>query len=342
MKRKIIIFLSVVAVLFGIYCTGIYVINNVFHAYHGKITLKVVDNDGHIVTNANVAVYFANQLFRNRECYKGVTDEKGCFSAKGMSQGDILYQITKKGYYKTENSYWFTKDGTTERDKLRPWMTKYTPWNPNLEITLREIRNPIPMYYKNVYTKIPFLNKSIGFDFEIGDWIEPYGKGKFSDVCFKLFNKRDSIHVYHKKLIISFPSKNDGVCLDAKSKNSAFETLYLAPKTSFSGSNIVFETIRNQTNIFVEAKSDNNFYIIFKTKSQLNEPLKDNFSNYSIISTPIEYGFGNSLQNIKFSYYFNPTPNDRNLEWNGSNLFDNTQWECHPSRESGRLKRKGK
>ena len=38
MKRKIIIFLSVVAVLFGIYCVGVYPINTVFNAYHENVT----------------------------------------------------------------------------------------------------------------------------------------------------------------------------------------------------------------------------------------------------------------------------------------------------------------
>ena len=38
MKRKIIVFLSVVAVLFGIYCVGVYPINTVFNAYHENVT----------------------------------------------------------------------------------------------------------------------------------------------------------------------------------------------------------------------------------------------------------------------------------------------------------------
>ena len=331
MKRKIIIFLSITASLLVVYCAGIYVINNVFHAYHGKITLKVVDNDGHVVTNANVAVYFANQLFRNREYYNGVTDEKGCFSAKGMSQGDILYQITKKGYYKTENSYWFTKEGTTERDKLRPWMTKYTPWNPNLEITLREIRNPIPMYYKNVEIEIPNTNVFLGFDFKKADWVKPYGAGQEAHVNFLYTSHVIDPWTFKKKLVISGNSFLPGVQGKSLNNYSEFKNLYNAPETGYTNK-LIYTLNRTRTNIIENVNLDTTECVHVKYNNKANNVY------YGVILPRLQYGSMAKRTLLRFNYVFNPTANDRNLEWNGSNLFDNTQWECHPSQERGRLK----
>jgi len=344
MKRKIIIFLSVVAVLFGIYCVGIYIINTVFHAYHGKITLKVVNNDGHIVTNANVAVYFANQLFRNREYYKGVTDENGCFTAKGMSQGDILYQITKRGYYKTSESYWFTKEGTAERDKLRPWIVRYTPWNPTLEVILKEIRNPIPMYVNTPKIILPKRDKLYEFDMLVADIVEPYGKGTHGDIGLRYSLKKQSTLNFSNCLEISVLSLYDGFEVLNKDNYSSYRSKYLASRNSYTN-RISLTVLRTSQDIIKNEVFDHSKYIVFRTRTVTD--VNGNITNayYGKIYGKIDYGSvsvkngSNSSQcAVKFKYYFNPNPNDRNLEWNGSNLFDNTQWELHPSQESGRLK----
>ena len=335
MKRKIIIFLSIVAVLFGIYCVGIYIINNVFHAYHGKITLKVVDNDGHIVTNANVAVYFANQLFRNREYYKGVTDKDGCFTAKGMSQGDIIYKITKKGYYTTSDSYWFTKEGTTERDKLRPWMVKYTPWNPTLEVVLKEIRNPIPMYYKRISKTVPLLNTEIGFDLLKGDWVIPYGVGEANDLIFIVSGYYNGLFDRESYMNVSF-AHGGGIKQLNLEDYSGHKSVYMAPLDGYSTNYFFRKIIVQEASQRENSNPREDIYFICEIKKLHNKSEK---TFYGLIRSDFTCDYRNKKDiGVYFNYYFNPTPNDRNLEWNGSNLFDNTQWECHPSLESGRLK----
>ena len=63
-------------------------------------------------------------------------------------------------------------------------------------------------------------------------------------------------------------------------------------------------------------------YFAFRTRVKLDKNGDIKEANYGKIYGPINYG--NGVRKIQFTYYFNPTPNDRNLEFNPkANLFKN-------------------
>jgi hypothetical protein len=59
---------------------------------------------------------------------------------------------------------------------------KWQPWNPTIEIVLKPILNPIPMYRTTVTNHIPRPSHKFGFDLLVEDWIAPQGRGQVADV----------------------------------------------------------------------------------------------------------------------------------------------------------------
>jgi hypothetical protein len=64
-------------------------------------------------------------------------------------------------------------------------------WNPTINMILKPIANPIPMYARNVGGSmmgeiIPDTNEPAGFDLMIGDWVKPYGNGETPDFIIRI------------------------------------------------------------------------------------------------------------------------------------------------------------
>ena len=96
-------------------------------------------------------------------------------------------QVSKPGYYS------FAKGGRGEalflaKRKLDEGL--------DLEVTLWRIINPVPLYAKdygaaqyNRELRIPEEEEWCGYDFEVGDWVKPYGSGEHADILFRYQNE---------------------------------------------------------------------------------------------------------------------------------------------------------
>ena len=161
---------------FGICCFGEEPSDRTFiHALHNgaeaTMTFCVLDDEGLPVPGANVETGFDDPA-PGQSIYNQKTDTNGICVATGNTRGGMWFRITKTNFYRTDGGYYF-------RSKFRPYVVdgKWQPWNPTNTVILKRIKNPIPMYVKNVQMKIPIENDPIGFDLEKGDWVSPYGGG---------------------------------------------------------------------------------------------------------------------------------------------------------------------
>ena len=107
-----------------------------------RITLRVVDSRGIPVPDADVEVAF---FHRGPHPVKGETDGNGFFTAEHMSESDVRFYASKEGYYSTQRNYWFYREGKPCAENGR-WI----PWNPTLEVVLKEKKNPISLPAKRV------------------------------------------------------------------------------------------------------------------------------------------------------------------------------------------------
>jgi len=173
----------------------------------GKVTVKVEGEDGITLADAKVAVYFTGPGTKGRDSddlyFEGKTDKNGMYSASSRCASWLSHTAEKEGYYPT-----IGKRYVFEGVKSGRWQ----PWDPTLTLVLKKVINPIPMYVKKVdRLKIPVLDQPVGYDLAVGDWVEPYGKGKIGDFLIQIkryYKDRDN---FYYEFLVMFSNDGDGI-----------------------------------------------------------------------------------------------------------------------------------
>ena len=132
----------------------------------------------------------------------GQTDTNGMFSAEAEGNPSGSCSARKEGYYPTLGVDFMFTNVVGDR---------WEPWNPTLEIVLRKIGKPMPMFAKRVEAFIPLMNEPVGFDLEKGDWVVPYGKGDVKDFTFLFRGRFASARDRDEALQITFSGPKDGI-----------------------------------------------------------------------------------------------------------------------------------
>lgn len=261
------------------------------------MTLKVVDDSGNPVAGAKATVdyLFTNQIV-------GLTDTNGVFNASHRDKSFALaFDVKKDGYY----PFW-------QRYEMGfPEQYNEAKWNPTAKIVLRKIGNPIPMYAKDQEIKFSKLDELIGFDLVAGDWVTPYGKGFHTDISFKAHREIKNDREFTADLTVSFPNKGDGIVIapTVAVAGSEFKTSRTATTNGYQPQLVLdFSDSKRPDSVFgyfirvrTELDQDGN------VKSALYGKIRGDFRFYAGTIAPTA-GMG-------FDYYLNPTPNDRNLEF---------------------------
>lgn len=267
-----------------------------------KITGKVIDESGQPVNGAEVTIDFLiGQLgsWGTRDLtHQGTTGSDGAFSASDQAGGAASLSVTKAGHYKTYGGRYLFK----ERNGMQ-----WEPWNPNIELVLKPILKPIPMYAKRVETAIPDFNVALPYDLSVGDWVAPRGKGKIADIIFTAKLDQRSESDYNYTLTVSFPNKGDGIqTFDAPlNVGSELKSPRYAPEEGYQPN---WVQTRNQQPGLIERGNyalDGNRNYFIRVRTVLDEKGKVKSANYGKI-----YG-----EFMNFTYYLNPTPNDPNMEF---------------------------
>jgi hypothetical protein len=274
-------------------------------------TIKIVDGNGNPVPGAAVSVAYPpprspGQGSSNESVspIKGLTDSNGVFVASHSSHPGFLafllgIRVQKPGYYST----WVQRDFGPGYNEAK--------WNPNITLVLKKIGKPIPMYAKKEETKVPKEDKPIGFDLKAGDWIAPYGTGKTTDIFFTIHRRIVSQSDYDCTLIITFPNKGDGIAVVAtKPKTgSHFKTSRTAAESGYKSElSLYYSNTGNSPSVF-------GYFIRVCTKLNPDGTIKS--ALYGKIPGGFRFYAGTKIPQagMGFNYYLNPTPNDRNLEF---------------------------
>ena len=180
-------------------------------------------------------------------------------------------------------------------------------WNIKREGTLilRKKRNPTPLAVRRIELVPPSFEKPYAYDLEIGDYVQPYGKGKTPDLVFRsVLLRNDGPMDLDYRLDVSFSNLGDGII---STEQNLWCTLrsphYLAPNAQYQNKWIYTRTVKPGGGGETSANPNRCFYLRVRTK--LDETGKIMSANYAKI-----YG-----DFPKFVYFYNPTSNDRNLEF---------------------------
>lgn len=294
-------------------------------AYPVKFTVKVVDALDNPVRNIKVGTStfvrwepgqgFGKDIWEGPE--RQNTNAKGevTFSYRSKS-GEVGIGVseTPKFYRSNWPNYKFEEVVNG----------RWKPENPTIIYRLKEKRNPIPLYAKTYYinpTAVPKINADCGYDLEKGDWVRPHGEGAIADIVFNLQVRRDKgVYDNDCTLTVSFSNKGDGLISSPKPLNEGSELRldYLAPKKGYQPmlSMRAFTDPADQVRHEGFERTQNYF---LRVRTELDRNGKTVRANYAKVHGDFEFWYTGE---IRFTYYFNPTENDRNLEFNPErNLF---------------------
>ena len=284
---------------------------------NAMMTFNVKDSCGQPCTNVAVSVFAYAAYGKKGETTVIHTDTNGLAVIALKTTGGIKYSIVGEGYYKTTGEFTFLKS-------YADWVKggKWQPWNPTIEVTLKEKRNPIPMHVKWVECEIPLWNQPIGYDLEKGDWVVPHGKGKYADMF--LCYDEDIVNLktdFAKSFRIEFPGSCNGAYVKAKTTFSDFVSDYEAATNGYV--NIFEYGIQYRAGHILKAtRFERDNYFVFRTRSRVDDNGNLLTANYGKIYGAFEYSVGPNRY-VRFSHYFNPNSNDRNLEFDcRNNLLD--------------------
>lgn len=249
-------------------------------------TVKVLNEKGQPVPDAHVEIsYYVRSPDQTdaSEKIQGLTDANGIFTASHENTGsiDLGFQATKSGYYPTTKGHEFADFADNNPAK----------WNPTVTLVLKKIVNPIPMYAKRVLGGPPVLNTPVGYDLMAGDWVAPYGKGTNADILFTV--RKDAAQNDYQSTV-TFPNPGDGIREFHQNKIEEGSTLISPHKAPASG--YQSRLVRSSANY-----NENRCYFLrVRSGSGKGGPF---------------YGkiYGDFMN---FTYYLNPTPNSRNIEFN--------------------------
>jgi hypothetical protein len=108
--------------------------------------------------------------------------------------------------------------------------------------------------------------------------------------------------------------------------------MYTAPEDKYTSGGVVRETKRIKAKTPRDRMATKNTdlgenqYLVFRIRTVTDKDGKIVSANYGEIYGPFEYGLLGGKYRVQFNYYFNPTANDRNLEFDPpKNLFPITR-----------------
>jgi hypothetical protein len=284
----------------------------------GRVTIRVLGEDSLPVEGADVYIGFKVPNIRDfvnvDTPVTGKSDAAGRFSASHSTDSTIDLQVKKKGYYVSLGSHTF-------REAKRG---RWQPDNPTIDVVLRRVVNPVPMFAKQVAMEIPENNRDLGFDFVVGDWTAPHGAGIKADVVFYLEREWKNRSDFSATLKTRFPNKGDGMLLTKMDVRfgSVFKLPRTAPESGYFNEALTY--IKSKPDHPIELNYEDSNSWIFRVRTVLNEAGKVESALYGKIRGPIKIDpINSSTAWVIMTYYLNPdgTPN---LEFDGSrNLFEN-------------------
>lgn len=286
-----------------------------------RLTVRVIDEAGSPVPNAEVRAstfshHVTGELF-GEDKYSNVstvTDGSGIASLEFSSPtGDIGFGPRKTGYY-----YDRGLDFQFSSIQGGQWQ----PWNPTFEVVLKPILNPIPLYAKEVdLLSLPEQDTPMGYDLQLGGWVGPRGKGTNTDLVFNFHRQFTNVmQPFALSVDITFPNDGDGLlAVSVPKRQGSVLRMRTAPEAGYTNglTKHIFRTTP-QTPIDTGVDDNQNYFFrvrTSKTNGQITSAMYGKFYGDIELSA-----FGK----LRFTYYLNPTPNSRNLEFNTkSNLLTN-------------------
>jgi hypothetical protein len=292
------------------------------HAH--EIEIRAMGDDGNPIAGANAVISFMRSGNGNSKVYRGATKEDGIFSARDQIIIGAFVKVTKAGFYES-----VIESGFDDEDH-------------KFDVIMRRIETPVPLVVREVELAVPDTEELIGFDFAVGDWLPPFGKGSVADIEVEFSKAMNGLDYTGEKLErvlemskraatargeewtesdfhrrvgkwdatvkVTFPTVDGGVVeLDGGFVPYSGLTMpHLAPEDGYADSLEIEASTYDSSKI---SHTQTPLFLRTRVEKRGEEIVR---AHYAKVPGGISVDARGSL---KFRYYFNPRENDRNLEF---------------------------
>ncbi|WP_303909240.1 hypothetical protein [Thiohalomonas denitrificans] len=284
-----------------------------------EVDVTVVGENGRPLEGVSVRGDFVGVVPGDGHVERQVTDEKGFAKLLGRSFFPVRVTAGKLGYYET----------LVEINTKEVGEKEYS--DQEITLTLREKRNPIPLYAIKYSGEIPVAEEWVGFDLQKADWVSPYGDGVVPDFLFWYEGSVESFLNAEGVLKVRFSSPDDGLReIEPLTTYSRLLVPHEAPKSGYVGGEKIFIFKVTGEPPILKGGSAYYFARIRSERDSKGDLIESHYAKiYEGISFDPRMKDGESgVAWVGFTYYFNPVSNDRNLEFDTSrNLFNELSFD---------------
>ncbi len=315
---------------------------------NARLGVRVVDSEtGHPLPDLRVHGGFLNYspgwgVAAKDNGDEKITDQEGFCRLSGNTERGESCCIVRgnEGFY---NSGWYSFD-YKERSLVK--LGRWLPDDVVVTVRLDRVINPIPMYVRvatgeyrersptyyelsikkrnfAVTNDVPVItNEKLAYDLIKGSWLPPHGDGEVCDIQFVFdeevigwkegrgYGGTYATKMYRTIASISLPGRGNGIIEMPVRKNAGIK-LRSAPEGGYE------HNISRWRGWFGggdgdKTDCDKNRGYAFRVRTEYDDKGNIKSALYGKI-----YGDFDMLdiEGVRFLYYLNPTPNDRNLEW---------------------------
>jgi hypothetical protein len=309
-------------------------VNNPNGTYGFKLTFKVIDEAQAPIAGAKAAVEISDES-RPRGVLRveGTTNDQGLISIESRGDNSVKLWVTGPGFYPSEKRYsWKIEDAEAHG---RATKSGLQPWNPTVPVTLKKIGDRVPMFVfpgecpSSEVGVPPAVATDLLYDLMVGDWVAPFGVGKVGDLEMRFLGAYEAEGKHWGKYWMRFPNKGDGL-IPVPSANgeadSTFRFPRLAPEDGYESAVFHKEYSVNDSGQLPDYRQmaadekDQQALLgyLLRFRCQRDEQGKITSCYYGKLTSPVKFiptGRFSNKPLISFSYYLNPNPNDRRIEF---------------------------
>ncbi len=231
------------------------------------------------------------------------------------------------------SGYYAPRRGWGQRFSEKNLLGIWQPDNLVATIRLQRVERPIPLFIKRV-TKVerggftadifPKGEDTLRYDLLMGDWLAPVGTGRVADVTFTRHPREDLGEgvngadvrgpSYRDSMTVRFPGEGNGL-VESNPPPSLRLRIRTAPEDGYRPDYLCW-TGRNRKLEYVGSYDENRCFC-FRIRTRRDDRGRIVEAYYGKIYGDILMytGYNFIVCGVKFLYYLNPTPLDRNLEW---------------------------
>jgi len=283
----------------------------IIHGALAKVVLRIVDDEGAAVSNTPVHIWFSSYARHQDDADWFVdTDTNGVVTASHRTNEELSWLVEKNGYYQAHGNILF-RDRKMNGPKVID--SKWQPYGETRTVVLKRIRNPIEMAKPpSRINEAVALGEWHGYDLVCCDWTIPHGRGQHADVLVRQgLEAINDTSDFRATMDLCFTNNlYSGVCRMAKDQDSEMKSVYTADTNAVYDTTMSFLYEKHPHKPIIDTRLAEDEYLVFRIRTKVDDSGKLISAHYGKIYGPWSY-FGKMMAG---AVYFNPTPNDTNLE----------------------------